>query len=607
MTTNKSRLSVLVFLAGSSLYPHLFASRDDFPELFPEETLLYLEIPSMPQLSEDWQTSPFYELYRRPDVKEFVDGLVEAFAPNWGEEADGSLWIEDEKDEAILEGLKSSQIAIGITRFDLLSLIPNPMLNPMMSEETGEEADPPNFWAVFDFEPNDLKENLIEDMEEEDHEYIEYEDFYIMFVDDIAVLYNDDILSITNNEETARNFIDRYLGESSRASLEDKDQFQKSFLRLYEDSDLFFFADLTFLSEVVGSAFTNLEELYLPLVQSGRMAPPENILQALGLDAFRGFSISLDSDPAELKLKSLAILEPNDGFFGKLTGHYGNSLPDLGFLSEDLSQATATSFNVTGVLKDLEDTIATISPFAGQTYQLQKSQIEQMLSVQFDEALIENFSSSFYMVSGETPNTAATDLGEEFRGMEKILNQGSTYILGINDRVSFEAMMDSMSATFDPQGFYTKQEYLGTSGYSMKKMEFGFGPSLFLSDQHLIYEENNQDFAKLVISMMQHPGKPIFERRDVRDALNELPPAPIGITYSDAQKILTSFTRVFSSLAPMFAENAAAEKGLDDTENPFENLPKPPIVDDFSYFSVTNTYKENDNIYQEGILRPKSD
>lgn len=597
----------LVVLAGSSLYPHLSASRDDFPELFPEETLLYLEIPSMPQLSEDWEANPFYELYRRPDVKEFVDGLVEAFAPNWGEEADGSPWIEDENDEAILEGLKSSQIAIGITRFDLLSLIPNPMLNPMMSEETGEESDPPNFWAVFDFEPNDLKESLIADMEEENHEYIEYEDFYIMFVDDIAVLYNDDILSITNNEETARNFIDRYLGESSRASLEDKDQFQKSFLRLYEDSDLFFFADLAFLSEVVGSAFANLEDLYLPLVQSGRMAPPATILKALGLDAFRGFSISLDSDPAELKLKSLAILEPNDGFFGKLTGHYGNSLPDLSFLSEDLSQATATSFNVSGVLKDLEDTIAIISPIAGQTYQLQKSRLEQMLSVQFDEALIENFSGSFYMVSGETPNMAATDLGEEFRGMEKILNQGSTYILGINDRLSFEAMLDSMSATFDPQGFYAKQEYLGASGYFMKKMEFGFGPSLFLSDQHLIYEENNQDFAKLVISMMQNPGKPIFERRDVRDALNELPPAPIGITYSDAQKILTSFTGVFSSLAPMIAENAAAEKGLVDTENPFENLPKPPIVDDFSYFSVTNTYKENDNIYQEGILRPKSD
>ncbi len=560
----------------------------------------------MPQLSEDWESNPFYELYQRPDVKEFVDGLVEAFAPNWGEEADGSPWIEDENDEAILEGLKSSQIAIGITRFDILSMIPNPMLNPM-GDETEDTSNPPNFWVVFDFEPNDLKESLIEDMEEEEHECVEYEDFYIMLVDDIAVLYNDDILSITNNEETARNFIDRYLGESSRNSLEDKDHFQESFLRLYEDSDLFFFADLTFLSEVVESAFTNFEELYLPLVQSGRMAPPENILQALGLDAFRGLSVSFDSDPDELKMKSMAIVEPNEGFFGKLTGHYGNSLPDVSFLSEDLSQATVTSFDVSGVLKDLEDTVATISPFAGQTYQLQKSQMEQMLSVQFDEALIENFSSSFYMVSGETPNTAAADLGEEFRGMEKILNQGSTYILGINDRVSFEALFDSMSATFDPQGFYAKQDYLGASGYSMKTMEFGFGPSLFLSDQHLIYEENNQDFAKLVISMMQNPGKPIFQRRDVRDALNELPPDPIGITYSDAEKILTTFTGVFSNLAPMFAKNAAMEEGLEESEDPFRNLPPPPIIDDFSYFSITNTYKENDNIYQEGILRPKSD
>ncbi len=607
MTNSKTRWAPVAFLAFISFLPALSASRSDYPELFPEETLFYLEIPSFPQLEDDWKANPIYELYKREDVKDFVDELLEAITQNFGSDDESNPWIEDENDEAILEGLRSSQIAIAIGRFDLVSLLPNPMINPMGNAPI-EASDPPNFWAVFDFESTDLKDNLMADMEDEEYEYVEYKDFHIMFVDEFAVLFNDDVLSITNNEETSRNFIDRYLGENPRSSLDDKKSFQDCFLRLYEDSDLFIYLDLTFITESVESAFTNLEDIYSPLIQSGRMAPPENILQALGLDAFRGLSFSIDSDPEVLKSKSLILIEPNDGFFGRLMGHYGNTLPDTSFLSEDLSQATVTSFDISGVLKDLEETIAIVSPFAGKTYQTQKANFEQMLSIQLDETLIDNFSGSFYLVAGETPNTAASNLGEAFRGMEKILDQGSTYIIGINDRISFEAMLDSMSATFDPQGFYQKQEYLGASGYSMKEMQFGFGPSLFLSDQHLIYEENNQDFAKLVISMMQNPENPIFERRDVRDALNELPTDPIGITYSDAQKLLTTFSGLFSSLLPLLTESATDEESEDGAgENPFENLPDTPVVKDFRYFSITNTYKENDNIYQEGILRPKSD
>ena len=301
------------------------------------------------------------------------------------------------------------------------------------------------------------------------------------------------------------------------------------------------------------------------------------------------------------------LLEPNDGFFGRIMGHYGNSLPDTSFLGEDLSQAMASSFNISGMLHDFEQLVFSISPFGGQIYADQKLQYEQRLSVQFDEALIDNFSSSLYMVSGETPNTGATNLGEEFQGMESIFDQGNTYILGINDRVSLEALFDSFRATFDPQGFYLKEEFLGASYYSIKTPGMPFGPSLFISDQHMIYEQTNPDFGKLVMSMMQNPGDPIFERRDVRDALNELPSNPIGLTYSDAQKMLTTFTKTISSLLPLIAQQAAldSENG-EGSDASLEDLPEPPIIEDFGYFTITTTYKENNDIYQEGILRPKT-
>jgi hypothetical protein len=594
-------------LASSALFAVVLfhslsaASRDDFPELFAEDTLLYIEIPSLPTLRDNWDENPFNELYQREEVREFINGLMKQFIPDFDKE-NGRSWLEDENDEVIWEGMLGSQIVFGVSRFDLLSMIPGPLANEASNKEI------PDLWLVIDFEEKEFKKSLVEDMEEEEHEYVEYENFYIMLLDELTVSYNDDIIIISNTEETSRTLIDRYLGESSQPSLEDNENFQRSFLRLYENSEIFYYVDLSFIGELAADAASKFEDLYSPMVQNGQLAPSENILKALGLEALQGFAGSVDLDPSQQKMRSLVLLEPNNGFFGRFMGHYGNSLPDTSFLGEDLSQAMATSFDISGMLHDFEQTVFAISPFAGQLYADQKLNYEQKLSVQFDESLIDNFSGSLYLVSGVTPNTAASNLDEEFQGMEHLLDQGSTYIIGINDRVSLEALYDSFRATFDPQGFYLKEEFLGASYYSIKTPGMPFGPSLFISDQHMVYEQTNPDFGKLVMSMMQNPGDPIFERRDVRDALNELPSNPIGLTYTDAQKMLTTFTKAFSSLLPIFAQQAAlnTEPGGEDPDHSLEDLPELPIIEDFEYFSITTTYKENNDIYQEGILRPKT-
>ena len=175
------------------------AAREDLPTLFDENTLIYIEIPSVPQLKEDWEANPFYELYQREEVKEFVDGLLETLKEDeeFEEEFGGVMDIFNEEDQEILDGLLSGQIAFGMSRLDFLSMFPNPMLSP--EENALRESEIPNFWIVFDYEDSTLKEKLVEAMEEEEDEYIEYEDFYIVLADEISVAYNDDILAVTNS------------------------------------------------------------------------------------------------------------------------------------------------------------------------------------------------------------------------------------------------------------------------------------------------------------------------------------------------------------------------------------------------------------------------
>ena len=578
------------------------AIRDDLPTLFEEDVLLYAEIPSVPQLQDNWKENPLYELYQREDVKEFVDSYIGFFRSGNGENGE---FFEDEEDKEIVTELLKGQLALSFSRTDFLSFFPNP-LEPRQSRRPRGIL--PDILLIASFENEDLLKKMIDEMEDDEDEFEEYEDFYIILNEPIVEFFNEDTFGVTNSEETARSFIERYHGLSTQPSLADNENFQRSFLRLYEESDLYYYLDLSVIADIAADATEKYGEISLAMIQSGQLSPNDTILEALGLEALQGLSGSLDLDPEEQKFRSLFTSEPNDGFFGRLIGHYGSSLPDTSFLSEDLSQAVASSFDISAMLRDLERTVAAVSPMAGQLYAVQKWQLEQSLSVQIDQSLINNFSGSFYLASGETPNMAALALGDQLQGMEAFLNQGNTYILGINDRVSLEALFDSLLVTFNQQERFPKQDYLGVSNYSATMPGAALGPSLFISDQHLIFEQSNPDFGKLVVSMMQDPGYPIFERRDVRDSLNELPPDPISVTYTDAQKLIKTFSTMMNKAIPIMAQHAA-EGGPPERSVDSDSMDLPediPIVDDFSYFTITTTYKEDDDLYQEGILRPKS-
>jgi len=587
-------------MAGTS-----HAIRDDLPTLFDEDTLVYVEIPSIPQLQEDWESNPFYELYQREEVKEFIDGILESLKD---EDDSKEGWkgmatvFSDEEDKEIMEGLMTGQIAFGLSRIDFLSMIPDPMA------PTGEGAssDPniPNWWLVFDYDDESLHSLLLEDMEEEEDEYIEYEDFHVILADEIAVAFNEDIVAVTKNEETGIKFIDRYLGTDSQRSLVDNETFQSGFLRLYENSEIYYYIDLTILADLAEGAAKKYEDMTMAMVQQGQLAPSETILEALGLDTFQGISGSVDLDPSVLKSRSLLQVEPNEGFFGKLFGHYGHSLPDTSFLSEDLRQLTVTSFDISSMLHDLEETVSIISPLYGQMYFGQKAQFEQTLSIDIDQAFTDNFSGSLYVAAGETPNTAAAGMAQDLPGMESYFDQGSSFIIGINDRLALEALIDSLLGNFDQMGMIDKQDYLGISNYAMKTPEPSPGPAVFISDQHIIFEQTNPDFAKLVVSMMQNPENPLFERRDIRDALNELPPDPIAITYTDAEKLMAFISKLFKGVTSQILGGPNATEV--DEDNPFASL-EFPVIDNFKYFTLTTNYKQDDNMYQEAILRTKSE
>ncbi|QXD22524.1 hypothetical protein F7C95_11230 [Opitutia bacterium ISCC 51] len=573
------------------------AAREDLPTLFDEDTLLYLEIPSIPQLKEDWEANPLYELYQREEVKALVDQTIANLSSDTFPKNEENEW--DEQDQEMMEGLFTGQLAIGVSNLDFLSFFPDPTLSLEDNQSRGKPI--PNFWVVFDYDDESLFDLLVQSLEDDENEYREYEDFYFVLDQEFIILFNEDIAAMCKDEESAIKFIERYLGNDSQPTLADNETFQNGFSRMYENSEIFYFADLSVISEVAEAAAEQYGEMSNAMVQSGQIAPNDIILDALGLDALQGLSGSIDLDPSELRTRSFFHYEENDGFFGKLLGHYGHSLPDANFLSDDLRQVSVSSFDISGMLHDLEETVVTISPMAGQIYLGQKRQIEQTLSIQINEALIDNFSGSLYVAAGETPNTSAQGIAEILPGMESYFDQGNTIILGINDRLSFEALVDALLGNFDRMGMIGKQDYLGISNYAMKTPEPTPGPSIFISDQHIFFEQTNPDFAKLVVASMQDNTNPIFERQDVQDALNELPHDPMSLVYNDAEKFMEFMTKLFKGFGSAIPDRTPEE----EEDNPLANL-EIPVIDDFEYFTLATGYKEEEGLHQEIIMRPKS-
>ena len=530
-------------------------------------------------------------------MKAFVDEAIENLTSELFPKNEENEF--DDQDQEILDGLLTGQLAIGVSQLDFLSFFPDPTLPP--EENMVRQKPMPNFWVIFDYEQDSLLELLIKDMEDDEDEFREYEGFYIILDEEFSAAFNEDIAVMCNNEESAIKFVDRYLGNDSQPTLADQEVFQNGFSRMYENSEIFYFLDLSVIGEIAESAADQYGDISHAMVQSGQIAPIDTILEALGLEALRGLSGSIDLDPSELRTRSFFHYEENEGFFGKLLGHYGHSLPDASFLSDDLRQVSVSSFDISGMLHDLEEAIVTVSPMAGQMYLGQKMQIEQALSIQIDEALIDNFSGSLYVAAGETPNTSAQGMVDILPGMESYFDQGNTIIVGINDRLSFEALVDALLGSFDQMGMIGKQDYLGISNYSMKTPEPTPGPSIFISDQHIFFEQTNPDFAKLVVASMQDTTHPIFERQDVRDALNELPPDPTSLAYNDAEKFMEFMTKLFNGFGSAIP-NVDPEA---EEENPFANL-EIPLIDDFEYFTLATGYKEDEGLHQEIIMRPKT-
>ena len=176
------------------------AAREDLPTLFDEDTLLYLEIPSIPQLKEDWEANPLYELYQREEVKAFVDQTIANLSSDTFPKNEENEW--DEQDQEMMEGLFTGQLALGVSNLDFLSFFPDPTLSPEDNQSRGKPI--PNFWVVFDYDDESLLDILIQSLEDDENEYREYEDFYIVLDQEFIILFNEDIAAMCKDECPSR-------------------------------------------------------------------------------------------------------------------------------------------------------------------------------------------------------------------------------------------------------------------------------------------------------------------------------------------------------------------------------------------------------------------
>jgi len=589
MIKNKALIPGMALLLGPLALQQAQAN-DSLARYFPEDSSLYIEVPDGEQFQEDWKQGPLYELYEREDVQEFVQAMIAKAM----DEASMDDLGEDSEDQALFQQLFKEQFAVGIQLKSLAADI--------LSGNVENEDFAPDVLAVFAIDDDDFYEKLLEKTKEEEGDTREVGDFLVVNVDEnVFVCLNPEVVALCSRESQMDAFLDRY--QNSGTSLLDNGMYQEAEDRVFQQSEINCFLDLSILDSTLRELIPMLPPNFTAQVQAGSIAPPEAILDALGLNAFQMLAFSWDLDPDELRSRNIITMEPNDGLFGSLLEYYGKDMPDESVFTNNLHQAVAANFDLSAFLHKLEATIQAVSPMGFGMYQMYKSNLEQQLGISFSEAIIDNFDANMYVFGGVEENTSISpEFAEQMGEMADMMNQGQTMALGIKNRTALENLIDRLNEAY-MGGSLTKEDYLGTTLYSMQSPMPMPTPTFAVNDRFFIFDQKNADFLRSIVAGIANPGERLTDRDDVSDALDDLPSNPTSFNYADLGGLLQMYSSMFSKLLgnPGFM-GAMEEEGED-----MSDFPAIPVIKDFNYIQVSTSYLEDNSIYTEGVIRKKSE
>lgn len=263
------------------------------------------------------------------------------------------------------------------------------------------------------------------------------------------------------------------------------------------------------------------------------------VLDALALDAIQSFFVSTTILDGATHIDVGIQYTENRGLLKILAFEPGPvRLPE--FLPDDAVEASVANFSLPKMWQAVKEILGAINPAFAGMLEMQLAQLNATHGFDLEKGVFGSLGDQLVAAKylrpaeepGETPSLEVLD---------------QIFGVSVTDRQSLEMGLEALKSLAGAGGeLFEVTEYLDHTIFTLKQempSEPGAAPQRLaytLTDDYLLFSTGTQAPLRAAVSRGGRPGKKLWDRREVKQAMKTLPPNASGLSFYDVERMLRS-------------------------------------------------------------------
>ncbi|MCC5839148.1 MAG: hypothetical protein JJT96_03405 [Opitutales bacterium] len=333
----------------------------------------------------------------------------------------------------------------------------------------------------------------------------------------------------------------------------------------------------------------------------GMLSPPNQIADALRVDAFTGLFASFSFDDEGALAQAGATFNRDAGLVGEILAlNRAGPLPRMDFVPRDATSMSASTFDNGALLALIERAVGIVSPLYANVYEGFKMQLRGESGIDLDSMLLRNLTAGFVNFSRPLRPDEMPMLPP---GMptENLNLEGNIFAISLQNGARLVDGLDRARESFPAGAMFEKSDFLDVPLYLSPMAEAqGMQQGLAVADDVLLFGQGSLSLLRETLTLWKTPGDSLADEAHMQAFMRTLPGNTSGIGYADINSLL----RTFFTAASFGAQSAFGAIG---TEGARLDLPPVPDLSSHRFHSHSVTLDIPAGSRTDVRISPKND
>lgn len=315
----------------------------------------------------------------------------------------------------------------------------------------------------------------------------------------------------------------------------------------------------------------------------------QGIYDALGLGDLRSLNMSMQFD-GDANILGTALQFTKRSGLMNLVAYQNGKLPKADFIPENIGSASVGLFSFGAMYQEILTMAEKISPAMAPMIKQQLTAFEGQLGVSLEKDLFGNLNDNLISLQSASFGGEGEDLAQD----DMVL------MLGLKDKKGFEVAFDKVLAFVSGMtGFaFEPSEFLGHQMHSFEAPGMGPGGaatkiSYLMTDGYFLVSIGKGETLRKVLSNLKRPGKSLWDKPGVKQALPRLGENLVDISYAD-----------LGALASGACDTLSQFITGEDSPVDWDNAPTAQEWQALLGFIISGTQLEKNGFFGKAIMLP---